>query len=163
MPGFTQKYTLIHSIDPLTDGYEYAMEQWPLHITMADVFALNGSPTDLLASLGETLGVDDIVRVTVNGDRWFGEDGEVHVKTFDASPDILNMHENILRVLEMYGVVFNHPEYTREGFVAHSTVQKEKGLRDGETVTVDRLTLIDMFPNENPYRRRVLGTVALNG
>lgn len=159
MQTFTQKYALIHSLQPLDDGYEYSMENWPLHVTLADVFAIEGDPADLLTDLKRDFDSSDVVSAVVTGDQWFGDDGEVHVKILDKTSGLDRMHDKVLKCLGNYDVVFNQPAYTREGFVAHSTVQKDASLQDGDLVVFDSLTLIDLFPNEDAYRRRVVGTV----
>ena len=159
MQKFTQKYTIVHLLNDLPVGYEYSMADWPLHVTLADVFAIDGDPNDLLVDLKEQLSTHSTVKSEVVGEEWFGEDRSVHVKLLNKTVELQQLHETILAILQSYNVKFNSPEYTREGFRPHSTVQKNGQLELSDVVTFDSITLIDMFPNEDPAQRRILGTV----
>jgi 2'-5' RNA ligase len=159
MPKFTQKYVLVHTIKDLPDGYEYSMADWPLHVTLADVFSIQGDYKDLLRELRECLDGRRPVKAKVIGDEWFGCNKDVHVKLIGKTSDLQKLHETVLGILVGYGAVFNNPEYTKEGFRPHSTVQKTENLEIGDYVVFDSITLIDMYPDGNPYRRRVLGTI----
>ena len=43
---FTQKYTLVQFFDDVKDGYEYSSNNWPLHSTVVDTFAIDWSVDD---------------------------------------------------------------------------------------------------------------------
>lgn len=159
MQKFTQKYVLVHTIKDLPNGYEYVMEDWPLHVTLADVFSIKGTPDDLLHELEHQLSTLTPVTSTVVGETWFGENQNVHVMLLEKTDALQQLHEEILSILDHFNVQFNDPQYTRGGFRPHSTVQKNEALALGDTVTFDSITLIDLFPDEKPYRRRILGTV----
>lgn len=161
MAKFTQKYTIVHTIAPLADSYEYSAADWPPHVTLADIFAIDGNPMDLLRDLGEGLAHKPVLKARVVGDKWFGENTDVHVKLLARSTETQKLHESILDILARYNVRYNSPEYTGAGFILHSAVQKSSELHDSDTVVFDSLTLIDMFPNEDAYRRQVLGTVRI--
>lgn len=159
MEKLTQKYTIVHLINDLPDGYKYSMFNWPLHVTLADVFSIERDPADLLVELDKMLSSNLPIQSKVMGEEWFGEDKSVHVLLLNKTEELQKLHDSILRVLERYGVKFNSPQYTKEGFKPHSTVQKNEQLQLHESVTFDSVTLIDMFPEEDPLQRRVLGTI----
>src|SRR3954470_2674366 len=102
MKQFSQKYVLAHIIKDLPDGFEYSMKQWPLHVTLADVFAIKGDVNDLIHSLKVRLASIEPPRVTVKGDEWFGADKSVHVRLLDKTEAIQILHEIILEVLNEY-------------------------------------------------------------
>ena len=160
MQKLTQKYTIIYLFDVLPAGSEYSMKAWPLHVTLADVFAIEGNPDDLLVDLGELANSSRSFESSVTGEDWFGESSAgVHVMLIKKTDELQQLHESVLQVLEKYNVKFNNPAYIHDGFVPHSTVQNDSGLELGSSINFDSITLIDMFPNDNPYNRRVLGTV----
>lgn len=159
MPKFTQKYVLAHTFKDLPDGYEYSMADWPLHVTLADVFSIEGGYMDLIRELRERFTGTRPIKAKVIGDEWFGHDKDVHVRLIDKTVALRELHEKILDALSIHSAVFNHPEYTKEGFRPHSTLQKSEQLESDDYVDIDSITLIDMYPDGNPYRRRVLGTI----
>lgn len=148
-------------VEDLPDNYEYSMNYWPLHVTLADVFSIVGDRNDLIYSLREYLKGEYPIEVRVIGDEWFGDDKSVHVKLIDKTESLQQLHEGILDILSGYNAVFNHPEYTKKGFRSHSTVQKRDQLKTGDLLNIDSITLVDMYPNANPYKRRVIATCSL--
>jgi 2'-5' RNA ligase len=159
MQKFTQKYTLVYAIEDLREGDIFLMEDWPLHVTLADVFAIQGDPKALLDELSRTLGNYPVAQARVIGDDWFGKDKRTHVMLIDKTSELQNLHETILSVLEKFSSTFNSPQFTKEGFRPHSTIKGDRRLNVNHTVTFDAVTLIDMFPDDNPFKRRVLGTI----
>lgn len=159
MAEFTQKYTIVHLLKDLPSGHEYSMKDWPLHVTLADVFAINGKWSDLFDDLGRSLNQETTFFSKVIVNDLFGENRSVRVKLLENTKELQNLHEKIVDVLERHGVEFNSPQYTRAGFKPHSTDQIEGSVQIGDVVEFGSITLIDMFPNENPYQRRILGTI----
>lgn len=156
---FTQKYTIVHLMNSLPVGYEFSMSEWPAHITLADVFAIDGNSTGLLESLREMLSTVGPVQTKVIGEDWFGGDKTVHVMLLDKTTEFQRLHDEIVDELEDFGVKFNNPEFTGDGFKPHSTVQKDGKLEIGTNLTIDSITLIDMFPNDDFKKRKVIGTI----
>lgn len=159
MQKFTQKYTIVHLMNSLPGGYEFLMKDWPAHITLADVFAIDGNSTGLLESLREMLSTVGPVQTKVIGEDWFGDDKSIHVMLFEKTNEFQQLHDEIVTVLKQFSVKFNNPEFTGEGFKPHSTVQKDGKLEIGANLTIDSITLIDMFPNDDFKKRKVLGTI----
>ena len=160
---FSQKYCLVQLIAPLPDGAEFSMQDWPLHVTMADVFKIDASPEEVLGGLGAALATVSPFVVTVTGEDWFGPDRSVHVRLLDKTRELERLHEICVATLEPFGVVFNAPQYMRDGFKPHSTVRADESLAVGESVWFSQLTLIDMFPDADPAKRRIVGNVAFGG
>lgn len=159
MPEFTQKYTIVHLLSDLPDGFEWSMKDWPLHITLADVFAINKEWRSLFQDLESSLEDQEPIYADVNGEDLFGEDKSIKVKLLENTRELQSLHDLIISILEKYEVIFNSPQYTKAGFKPHSTHQAGAHLNIGDTIKLDSITLIDMFPNSDPYQRRVLGTI----
>lgn len=51
----------------------------------------------------------------------------------------------------------------RDGFLPHSTVQRHGRLGRGDEVQFKALSIIDMFPDKDPYKRRVVKTITIGG
>lgn len=159
MDKFTQKYTIVQLLKDLPDGYEYSMKDWPLHVTLADIFAIDGKWSDVLEDLGKNLYAEKAFSSRVTERDLFGENRSVKVKLLENSDELQSFHEKIISILEKHGAKFNSPQHTRAGFRPHVTDQVEQGVQIGDSIEFNAITLIDMFPDKNPYQRRVLGTV----
>jgi 2'-5' RNA ligase len=159
---FKQKYTIVQLIDPLPDAAEWGVENWPLHITIADIFAIDGDSTDILKAL-KNIKINKVIEAKVVGDAFWGPEKNVHVKLVENTADLYNLHKQIIESLQSLNVDFNSPGFVIEGFKPHSTVQDKKSLEDRQLVRFNCLTLIDMFPDENGYKRRIIGHHTLVG
>ncbi len=155
----TQKYAIVHLTNNLADGYEFSMTDWPLHVTVADVFSIKSNGKDLITDLHIHLCSTKPFTTNVIGEEWFGQSHDVHVKLLLKTSELQVLHNKTLAVLDKHGAVFNNPEFTNAGFKPHFTIGNYDDHMFEKDVTINSVSLIDMFPNKNPYQRRVIGTV----
>ena len=153
--SYSQKYTLVHFILPKEAGAEFHMSEWPLHITLADVFAINRRESKLDVHLQTLLSKTSPITTTVVDD---GMLSTTPVMLLEKVIDLQHFHESLVAMLEEGGAAFNTPEFTRNGFIPHSTKQANSNMVLGNTVTIDSVSLIDMYPDAQWQKRRVLAT-----
>ncbi|HET6746897.1 MAG TPA: 2'-5' RNA ligase family protein [Candidatus Saccharimonadales bacterium] len=159
---FSQKYAIIAPLEALEVGTEFPSSGWPLHITLADTFAIKRQETDFDSKLQTLLANQKVVTVTVGDDEFFGPEKQTRVALLIPNEELRALHYTIVHLLKQEGATFNNPEYNEGGFRPHSTVQAHARLNKDERVTISSLCLIDMFPNDDPYQRRVLTKVNLH-
>lgn len=159
MTGFTQKYTIVQFFDDIQEGYEFSSSDWPLHSTVVDTFAIDWSIGKTAEILKGLLSTYEGVTSKAGDDRYFGENGQVQVTLIDRTESLLKLHRDILTALEAGGIILNDPQFAHDGFLPHATVQKNAHLNDGESVKFGSLSIVDMFPDKDPYRRKVLKTI----
>jgi 2'-5' RNA ligase len=162
MQKFTQKYTIIQLLEPKDEGDEWKSNKWPLHVTIADTFAVDWDKNNLKQKFTNLIQKQPIATATGDHFEYFGPEKEVKVTILDMSEELVSLHNNVVRLLKDAGAVFNDPQYTEEGFRAHATVQSHASVKKGESLIFNALAIIDMFPGEDPYRRKILSTVKLN-
>lgn len=68
----------------------------------------------------------------------------------------------MLAILEGGEIALNDPQFSRNGFLPHGTVQKHARLNKGDKVRFTALSIVDMFPDEDPYMRKVLNTIKID-
>lgn len=156
--NFTQKYTIVQLLEAMPDGAEYYWRDWPLHVTIADIFATNWEPSTIVEKLSQLLAKRRSFEVLATGGLCLGSRG-VPVMLLELSNDLRRFHFDVIDMLEEGDVRFNTPQYIREGWLPHSTVQRHAGLQPGDMVTFDTLTLIDLFPDQDGYRRKIIATI----
>lgn len=113
--------------------------------------------------LKDTLAKCDVVITKAGADTFFGEKGEVQVTILELTDALKALHSTILFALEAGGLVLNNKEFAYGEFLPHTTVQKHARLNKGDKVRITALSIVDMFPEGDPYRRRVLATVGVGG
>lgn len=162
MQQFSQKYTVIHFFTPLTDGIEFASIDWPPHTTLAETFAIRSSVSDLVDTLSRVAKNHLPIQTTALGDAHFGPDHSIPVTLIDMPPTLGILHGDIIAALKHdCGATFNHPQYIEQGYRAHSTIRPDARLHAGDHITIDSLSLVDMFPDKDPYKRKVIQTFYL--
>jgi len=158
---FTQKYTIIQLFEDVVDGYEFSSDAWPLHSTLVDTFAINWSVDEMVAHLNEVLSTHATASSTVTGSDAFGAQKQVQVSLLERTNSLISLHTVVIEVLEKGGLKLNDPQYAKEGFLPHATVQKHAKLNIGDKVNFNAISIVDMFPNESPYGRKILKTLKI--
>ena len=90
---------------------------------------------------------------------FFGENGQVQVVLLVRTKSLIKLYLDVLAILEGGEIALNDPQFSRNGFLPHATVQIHARLNKGDKVRFTALSIIDMFPNEDPYMRKVLKTI----
>lgn len=162
MQQFTQKYTIIQLFKDIPEGTQFSASNWPLHVTIADTFAIDWDVPTMVEKLTQLLSSRTSATSVVENDRFFGDQRQVRVALLKKTDDLVKLHQDVIKVLERGGWKPNDPQFAKEGFLPHSTVQKHTRLNKGDEVIFNALTIIDMFPGEDPYQRRVIKTIKIS-
>lgn len=161
MRQFTQKYTIIQLFEDVPEGTQFSASSWPLHATIADTFAIDWDVPTMIEKLTELLSTHAPATSVVEEDRFFGGEGQVQVALLRKTDGLVKLHYDVIELLEQGGWKPNNPQFAKEGFLLHSTVQKHVRLNKGDEVTFNALTVIDMFPGGDPYQRKVVKTIRI--
>jgi hypothetical protein len=161
MQKFTQKYTIIQLFEKVPEGTLFASNSWPLHSTLVDTFAIDWDVPTMIKRLEELLATHKQAASTAVRDEFFGPEKQTQVVLLQKTDDLVKLYYDILEVLEQGGLKLNEPQFAREGFLPHSTVQKHARISKGDSVAFNALTLIDMFPDGDPYQRKVIRTIKI--
>lgn len=159
MQPFTQKYAIIQLLEEAPEGMEFSASDWPLHVTLVDVFASDWSSQEMAERLTTLLTGRTPATATARDDTYFGPSQDVPVTLLDRADSLAKLHGDVYALLERGGLKMNNPQFALTGFQPHATVQEHAALKKGDTVVFDALTIIDMFPGEDPYMRKVLQTI----
>jgi hypothetical protein len=163
MQQFTQKYTIIQLFEDVPEGTEFSWSNWPLHSTIADVFAIDWDVPTMTEQLTQLLGSRTQATSVATEDVFFGPEKQTQVVLLKKTDDLVKLHYDVTELLEQGGLKLNDPQFAQEGFLPHSTVQQHARLNKGDAVTFNALSIIDMFPNKDPYQRKVLKTIKITG
>jgi 2'-5' RNA ligase len=156
-----QKYVIAKFLEPIADGIEFDAEHWPLHVTLAANFVVDRKNVSLFEKLAELATDEKPVTTTASDDYYFGPQKQVHVTTLVMTPELQALHNRVIGLLKGLDATFDAPQYQEEGYRAHAAVQASKRLHKGGSVTIDEVTVIDMFPNDAIDRRRTMKTFKL--
>ena len=156
-----QKYVIAKFLAPIADGTEFDAKHWPLHVTLAGNFAVDRKTVGLFEKLSDLAANEQPITAVAGDDDYFGPQGQVQVTTLDMAPELQALHNHVITLLKDVGATFDAPQYQEAGYRAHATVQVANRLHEGDVVTIDDFTVIDMFPHDDIDRRRTMKTFKL--
>jgi len=161
MQQLTQKYAIIQLFEDMPTGTQFPASNWPLHSTIADTFAINWDVLKMVDKLTELLKDHEQATSEAEDERFFGDNGQVQVALIKKTDDLVKLHYDVIELLEQGGWKPNNPQFAKEGFLPHSTVQPQGRLSKGGKVTFNSLSIIDFFPGEDPYQRKLVATMKI--
>lgn len=161
MQQFTQKYAIIQLFEDMPVGTQFAASSWPLHSTIADTFAIDWDVPTMVEKLTELLKNHEQAISVAEDDRLFGDQGQVRVALLKKTDSLVKLHYDVIELLEQGGWKPNDPQFAKEGFLPHSTVQPHGRLNKGDEVKFNALSIVDFFPDEDPYQRKLLATIKI--
>ncbi len=159
MSEFRQKWAVASFFESLDNGFEFDYTDNPLHVTLAGVFASKMSGLELSKILENTVSDTKPFKITAKDEKSWGN---IKVMTLEKSEKFNELYWLIQSKLIKKGAEFNEPQYLKEGFTPHCTNQKNSRLYSSDIVEVNSVSLVDMFPDSNGYKRRVLKTINLS-
>ena len=159
MEKFTQKWAIIIPLEEHPDGSEFYYTDFPLHITIAGVFATKDSGAELEEMLQLLIESIRPFEVIANEEALFGDNKDIAVMKIHAIPELMHLYELIHSELLKRGAVFNMPHHEGGGYIPHRTHQKSGRLQAGEKVVATSISLIDLFPNRDGLMRKITKTL----
>lgn len=159
MEKFTQKWAIIIPLEEHADGSEFYYTDFPLHITIAGVFAIEDSGAELKKMLQLLIKSTRPFEVTADEEALFGDNKDIAVMKIHATPELIHLYELIHSELLKRGAVFNMPHHEGDGYIPHSTYQKSGRLQAGEKVIAKSVSLIDLFPKGDGLTRKITKTI----
>lgn len=119
------KYVVVIPFEPLRVGGAFAVDEWPLHVTVLPNFRTQAARRDVinvLQSVCRTLGP---VSATVGGEELFGPSGDLLANVITDHLPVQQLHEALFEALTReVEFVLEMPEYTRAGYRPHVTLTR---------------------------------------
>lgn len=162
MEKLSQKWCIITLLEDIQIGYEFNKGDWPLHLTLAGVHAFEWNSQKLMdnfALLAKNL-KPFTVKSLYQGNLG-SDDNPTKVTFIEKSSELMKLHEQIIKFLESNKGVFNNSEWSYEGYIPHSTVQNNSEVLGGDELSVNNLAVVDMYPNHDGHRRKVVCLIKL--
>ncbi len=152
-------YLVAHMITPMTADEK--APPLPLHMTLVHWFETNIPQTQLQKAVASSIETKAPVTVQIGPEALFGLSKDIRVNRVNRNNSIMHLHETLLDALKKHHVRHTNPQWTRAGWNPHVTHQPTGRLYEGDSFTVDSVSLIC----SNDYiagKRLLLATYPLN-
>lgn len=156
-----QKYVLVKFLEAVAEGAEFPASAWPLHLTIIPNFSVDWEKRDLPGKISTLLATRETFSVTAAEDEHFGPHGETRVTVLNVDSKLVSLHNDLIALLEEENAVFDTPQYIKEGYRAHITIQKHARLNRGDHAVIDNVSVVDMYPLGDIRQRKLLQTIKL--
>lgn len=156
----SQKYVIVHFVQSAKVPSEFSAKEWPLHITLLSNFQISHLP-ELEKELAVYAHNTNPFDVTANGEALFGPNKNVAVSLIRPDESLIDMHKQLLSIATKLGAVYDEVAFIGEGYRPHATIQVKSRLLDGQKIMLSDFTLVDMYPNNDINRRRIIKTFSL--
>lgn len=153
------RLVIILPLQPLTVGDAFTLQSWPLHLTVAPTFVIDGGLPTVLAAVTPLLVHQPPLDVVAGQEYGFGRAGRFPVTLIEPTVELNRLHTQLVAALLAAGAEFDHPEFTGDGYRPHVTIKGEPGVRAGDRLTLRQAAIVDMAPEgEQRVRKVVWGT-----
>lgn len=161
MEEFRQKWAIVALLEDIKDGAVFHYTEFPLHITLAGVFAIDKNGLWLAEGLTNLLTEQKMFEVHTDKKDAFGPNKDVAVMKIVKTQELIGLYNMIHEWLLESGAIYHEPEYQGNNYLPHSTFQKSSLLNENETREIKSVSIIDLFPNGDGYQRKVFKTIEL--
>jgi 2'-5' RNA ligase len=157
----SQKYVIVHFVEIAKVPDEFPYTEWPLHVTLLANFTITQPLERLVEELGSYSQRIKSFEIVSEGEALFGPSQNVAVSLIQPSEIIKKVHQDLADITKTLGAEYDEPRFMKKGFRPHATIQAKSRLTDNQTLTLDSFTLVDMYPNNDIGRRKIIKTYEL--
>lgn len=157
----SQKYVIVHFVDLARTPHEFSYTEWPPHVTLLANFTIDQPVDALVSELASYAQQTEPFEIRVEGEALFGPNQDVPVLLMQTTADIQKVHEDLADLTGVLGAKYDDPQYMRVGYRPHMTIKAKTQTGVQQAMTLDSLTLIDMYPDGDITRRRVIKSFVL--
>ena len=155
------RLVVVLPLTPLETGASFAVESWPLHITVLAPFETDAAPAEIARVSAAALAGFVAVTVVAGQDELFGRHHDIAVTLIDENAALTRLHDLLVAALRPLRSSPTEPAFTGPNFRAHVTVKSQGRVHVGDEITLTQLAVVDMAPRSASSGRTVLATIEL--
>ena len=157
------RLVVVLPLTPLRNGESFAVDQWPLHITVLAPFETDAAPAEIARVTSAALAGFDALTVVAGKDEQFGRRHDIPVTVVIDNLELTQLHDRLVEALLPFATDPNEPAFSGPQFRAHVTVKVHGRVHSGDELVLTQIALVDMAPRAAASGRTVLATVDLMG
>jgi hypothetical protein len=155
------RLVIILPLQAMSTGDASTLQDWPLHLTVAPTFVIDGGLPAVLAAVTPLLLSQPPLAVVAGQEYGFGRSGRFPVTLIEPTIELNRLHAQLVGALLAAGAEFDHPEFVGAGYRPHVTIKGDPGVRTGDRMTLRQAAIVDMAPEGEQRVRTVVWTTDL--
>lgn len=155
------RYVVVAPLMPMVAGDRFITREWPLHVTLVQVFASEATPAEIGLRLAAVADGSAAIAIVGGDDENFGPSRTIPVTVIEPSVALDALHVACVAALEQLAPVYENPEYMAAGYRPHVTVKRHGRVTAGDVLELRQIALVDMEPDQRDGGREVLAVCAL--
>lgn len=157
-----QKYLVVSFINPENVSDTFSAANWPLHCTLLPNFSTEALPEDVILAVSKVATSHQQIIVEIGEEALFGPDANFPVSLVLPTQQVLEFHTSLTSRLEPLHITYDNPQFVHEGYRPHITIQENARVHQGNFLTIKTISLIDMIPDGDTTRRKVIKSFELS-
>jgi 2'-5' RNA ligase len=141
---------------PLALGDGWALNDWPLHVTIVPTFETESTAADVGAALMPLLAGRARFTVLAGFDEGFGRAADIPVTIIEPSSELVELHASLVSAVKSGGGVFDDPDFVEDGYRAHVTKTRHAAVLPGDSLELAQIAIVDMAPQGDARLRHVV-------
>ncbi|TFD58971.1 hypothetical protein E3T39_11465 [Cryobacterium suzukii] len=155
------RLVLVLPLTPLETGDRFAVEEWPLHITVLAPFDTDAAPDEIARVTAAALDGHAALTVIAGPDELFGRRHDIAVTVIDDNVALTSLHDRLVEALRPLATDPHEWAFAGPEFRAHVTVKRQARVQAGDEINLTQIALVDMAPRTSRSGRTVLATLNL--
>jgi 2'-5' RNA ligase len=155
------RYVVVAPLVPMAAGDRFITREWPLHVTIVQVFASASTSAQVGRRLEALAAGSAPLTVTADVDEQFGPSHTIPVTVIAPTLELHALHAACVAELDDLAPEYENPEYMGPGFRPHVTVKRHERINAGDVLELRQLALVDMNPGQPEGGREVLSVATL--
>ncbi|MGU3645358.1 2'-5' RNA ligase family protein [Microbacterium sp. C23T] len=137
-------YVVVALVAPLAVGVTFSRREWPLHVTLAPNFVLDGSRDEVVRVIADACVDQAPLPVRFSADEMFGRERNIPVRIIESA-EIDDLHQRLANALQNQpGFAAAEPAYWRAGYRPHMTRRSGTAVGDPDPAELRYLAIAEM-------------------
>lgn len=155
------RLVVVLPLSPLQSGESFAVQSWPLHITVLAPFLTDAAPDEVAAAIAAAASGHTALTAVAGPEEMFGRRENVPVTVVVENEELTRLHRTLVEALRPLAASPEERAFTGPNFRAHVTVKDHDRVHEGDELVLTQIALVDMAPRAMPRGRSVLATFPL--
>lgn len=155
------RYVVVAPLTPMVVGDRFITREWPLHVTLVQVFATPATPVEIGRRLAAVAAASPAITVVAGDEENFGRSQSIPVTLVNSSVALDALHAACVAAIEELAPRYENPEFMGAGYRPHVTIKRQGRVLAGDVLELRQLAVVDMEPGQRDGGREVLTVCAL--